>query len=105
MGQRVVAGQRLMQASSDIFLGWQRAVAGLDGKRRDFYVRQLRDRKYSIVIEAWYRAACAPAGNCAGGHWPGPTPAPRPGRHHCLPRRLERLRRGHHPIRGVRRPE
>ena len=52
MGQRVVAGQRLMQASSDIFLGWQRIEAGLDGKQRDFYVRQLRDWKYSIAIEA-----------------------------------------------------
>ena len=51
-GQRVVAGQRLMQASSDIFLGWQRIEAGLDGQQRDFYVRQLRDWKYSIVIEA-----------------------------------------------------
>ena len=52
MGQRVVAGQRLMQAASDIFLGWQRTEAGLDGKQRDFYVRQLRDWKYSIAIEA-----------------------------------------------------
>ena len=50
-GQRVVAGQRLMQASSDIFLGWQRIAAGLDGKPHDFYVRQLRDWKYSIDIE------------------------------------------------------
>ncbi len=52
MGQRVVAGQRLMQASSDIFLGWQRNEDGLDGKPHDFYIRQLRDWKYSIVIEA-----------------------------------------------------
>jgi uncharacterized protein (DUF2252 family) len=50
-GQRVVAGQRLMQATSDIFLGWQRNEAGLDGQARDFYVRQLRDWKFSIEIE------------------------------------------------------
>ncbi|MEU9135710.1 DUF2252 domain-containing protein [Streptomyces sp. NPDC048404] len=43
-GERVVAGQRLMQATSDIFLGWERAD-GVDGRRRDFYVRQLRDWK------------------------------------------------------------
>jgi uncharacterized protein (DUF2252 family) len=49
-GQRVVAGQRLMQAASDIFLGWQRIEAGLDGQPRDFYVRQLRDWKFSIEI-------------------------------------------------------
>jgi uncharacterized protein (DUF2252 family) len=50
-GQRVVAGQRLMQAAGDIFLGWQRTEAGLDGKTRDFYVRQLRDWKFSIEIQ------------------------------------------------------
>ena len=49
-GQRVVAGQQLMQATSDIFLGWQRTV-GIDGLDRDFYVRQLRDGKGSVVIE------------------------------------------------------
>jgi uncharacterized protein (DUF2252 family) len=49
-GQRVVAGQRLMQASSDIFLGWQRIDAGPDGQVRDFYVRQLRDWKFSADI-------------------------------------------------------
>jgi uncharacterized protein (DUF2252 family) len=46
-GQRVVAGQRMMQAASDIFLGWQR-VSGVDGKQRDFYVRSLRDWKLSV---------------------------------------------------------
>ena len=51
-GQRVVAGQRLMQAGSDIFLGWHHVEAGLDGQPRDFYVRQLRDWKFSIEIEA-----------------------------------------------------
>ena len=49
-GQRVVAGQHLMQAASDIFLGWQR-VHGFDGRQRDFYVRQLRDWKYSMDVE------------------------------------------------------
>jgi uncharacterized protein (DUF2252 family) len=51
-GQRVVAGQRLMQASSDIFLGWQRIATGPDGQHRDFYVRQLRDWKFSLDIGA-----------------------------------------------------
>ena len=49
-GQRVVAGQRLMQATSDIFLGWQR-VTGLDGVTRDFYLRQLRDWKGSADVD------------------------------------------------------
>jgi len=49
-GQRVVAGQRLMQAASDIFLGWQSAT-GTDGQSRDFYVRQLRDWKGSADID------------------------------------------------------
>jgi uncharacterized protein (DUF2252 family) len=51
-GQRVVAGQRLMQASSDIFLGWQRNEGGLDGQPHDFYIRQLRDWKLSLDIGA-----------------------------------------------------
>ena len=46
-GQRVVQGQRLMQAASDIYLGWTRGPRG-----RDFYWRQLRDMKGSAVIEA-----------------------------------------------------
>jgi Uncharacterized protein conserved in bacteria (DUF2252) len=50
-GQRVVEGQRLMQASSDIFLGWNR-LAGFDGVVRDFYIRQLRDWKGSWAPEA-----------------------------------------------------
>jgi len=45
-GQRVVAGQRLMQSASDLFLGWGRGANG-----RDFYVRQLRDMKTSAIIE------------------------------------------------------
>ena len=50
-GERVVAGQHLQQAHSDIFLGWTRAQ-GPDGADRDFYVRQLRDWKFSAPIEA-----------------------------------------------------
>jgi hypothetical protein len=46
----VVEGQRLMQAASDIFLGWCPAV-GLDGRERDFYVRQLWDWKRSAEVE------------------------------------------------------
>jgi uncharacterized protein (DUF2252 family) len=49
-GERVVAGQHLMQATSDIFLGWQRTL-GPDGVERDYYVRQLRDWKFSFPIE------------------------------------------------------
>ena len=66
-GQRVVAGQRLMQAASDIFLGWQR-VTGLDEQVRDFYLRQLRDWKGSADVDnmaatlmATYSRICAAA--------------------------------------------
>lgn len=50
-GERVVDGQTLMQRTSDIFLGWQR-TEGVDGTTRDYYVRQLRDGKGSVVVEA-----------------------------------------------------
>jgi uncharacterized protein (DUF2252 family) len=46
-GQRVIAGQRIMQSASDVFLGWTRGQNG-----RDFYIRQLRDMKMSVIIEA-----------------------------------------------------
>ena len=49
-GQRVVEGQRLTQAASDIMLGWIR-TDGLDGVKRDFYVRQLWDAKGSALVE------------------------------------------------------
>ncbi len=51
-GQRVVEGQRLMQAASDIFLGWIHVKAGIDGQPRDFYVRQLWDWKTSVDLDA-----------------------------------------------------
>jgi uncharacterized protein (DUF2252 family) len=49
-GERVVAGQRLMQAATDIFLGWQR-IRGLDGLRRDYYIRQFQDWKGGLEVE------------------------------------------------------
>jgi uncharacterized protein (DUF2252 family) len=49
-GQRVVAGQRLMQAATDIFLGWIR-ITGLDGATRDYYVRQFQDWKGSADVD------------------------------------------------------
>ena len=49
-GERVVAGQLLMQAESDIFLGWTH-VTGPDGVDRDYYVRQLKDWKFSFPVE------------------------------------------------------
>jgi len=49
-GQRVVAGQRLMQAASDVMLGWIRSD-GVDGVSRDFYVRQLWDGKGSALVD------------------------------------------------------
>jgi uncharacterized protein (DUF2252 family) len=51
-GQRVVEGQRMMQAASDIFLGWLHNPNGLDGRARDFYVRQLWDWKTSVNLDA-----------------------------------------------------
>jgi len=47
-GQRVVAGQRLMQSATDIFLGWTQGASG-----RHFYIRQLRDAKISAVVEGF----------------------------------------------------
>jgi uncharacterized protein DUF2252 len=64
-GQRVVEGQRLMQAASDIFLGWQRQ-AGVDGATRDFYVRQLRDWKVSLDIDAMAPAVMCEYGQACG---------------------------------------
>jgi uncharacterized protein (DUF2252 family) len=50
-GERVVAGQHLMQAQSDIVLGWARVANPIDGVDRDYYVRQLKDWKFSVPIE------------------------------------------------------
>jgi uncharacterized protein (DUF2252 family) len=50
-GQRVVEGQRLTQAASDIMLGWIK-IEGVDGVKRDFYIRQLWDSKLSALVES-----------------------------------------------------
>jgi uncharacterized protein (DUF2252 family) len=63
-GRRVVEGQRMMQAASDIFLGWVRAH-GLDG-HEDYYVRQLWDGKQSLEVEAMGPAELAQYGEVCG---------------------------------------
>jgi uncharacterized protein (DUF2252 family) len=65
-GQRVVIGQRLMQATSDIFLGWLHVPSGLDGKARDFYARQLKDWKGSAEIEQMVPKGMAAYGKLCG---------------------------------------
>jgi uncharacterized protein (DUF2252 family) len=64
-GERVVSGQRLMQAASDIFLGWQRITVPGYG-RTDYYLRQLRDWKYSAPIERMGPAEMADYGELCG---------------------------------------
>jgi uncharacterized protein (DUF2252 family) len=59
-GQRVVEGQRLMQAAGDIFLGWLHVAHDLDdGRPRDFYIRQLWDAKTSADVGAMHPATMA----------------------------------------------
>jgi hypothetical protein len=65
-GQRVVAGQHLMQASSDIFLGWLHVNAGMDGQERDFYGRQLKDWKGSFETEGVQPKGMAVYGRVCG---------------------------------------
>jgi uncharacterized protein (DUF2252 family) len=64
-GERVVHGQHLMQANSDIFLGWDQ-VPGVDGVQRDYYIRQLRDWKGAALVETMIPTTMALyAGMCA----------------------------------------
>jgi uncharacterized protein (DUF2252 family) len=65
-GQRVVEGQRLMQAASDIFLGWIHTERSLDGEPRDFYVRQLWDSKGSAIVELMEPNALTAYGRLCG---------------------------------------
>ncbi len=64
-GERVVEGQRLTQAASDIFLGWER-VDGLDGRTHDYYLRQLWDWKASADIDSMDRATLGVYGKICG---------------------------------------
>ena len=64
-GRRVVEGQRLMQAASDVVLGWIRAT-GVDGVQRDFYVRQLWDGKGSAMIDSMEPRAMEVYGHMCG---------------------------------------
>jgi Uncharacterized protein conserved in bacteria (DUF2252) len=88
-GERVVAGQHLMQAESDIFLGWARVASPLDKVDRDYYVRQLKDWKFSVPIESMlpmgmtlYARLCgwtlarAHAGPGTASPWPPTSAAP-----------------------------
>jgi uncharacterized protein (DUF2252 family) len=65
-GQRVVVGQRLMQATSDIFLGWLHVKASSDGAGGDYYGRQLKDWKGSAEIEQMDPKAMATYGTLCG---------------------------------------
>ena len=102
-GERVVQGQRMMQAASDIYLGWTKGAQD----NRYLYWRQLRDMKGSAVVEAM-----SPAGSrvlrppvrldaraCA-------RPIGRPDRDRCVPGQRRRVRQiGHRLLRALRRPE
>jgi uncharacterized protein (DUF2252 family) len=65
-GERVVNGQHLMQASSDIFLGWLHVDTDLEGQERDFYVRQLKDWKGAAEVEQMDPKGMAAYGRLCG---------------------------------------
>jgi hypothetical protein len=64
-GQRVVEGQRMMQAAPDILLGWER-INTIDGQERDFYIRQLWDSKGSAEVESMDSAGLEAYGRICG---------------------------------------
>ena len=106
-GERVVVGQRLMQATSDIFLGWLHVESGLDGKPRDFYGRQLKDWKGSAEIEQMVPKA---HGRVRHPVRLDARPCARPQRRSDRDRRLSRQRRQLRPrdrrvLQGLRRTE
>jgi uncharacterized protein (DUF2252 family) len=64
-GQRVVEGQRMMQAAPDVMLGWERIIT-IDGQERDFYIRQLWDSKGSAEVEVMAPAELEAYGRVCG---------------------------------------
>ena len=91
-GERVVVGQRLMQAASDIFLGWERSIG--EASRGDYYIRQLRDWKGSADIAGMTPRRHAPVGpDVRLDIGPCPRPHRRPHRDRGLPRIVGHLRR------------
>ena len=96
-GHRVVTGQRLMQAASDSFLGWIDGPAG-----RSFYVRQLRDMKWSPDPASFTERAAAAVRTAVRPH-PGPRPRPVRRRHRDLdlPRDRQVVRQGDQGVRRV----
>ena len=65
-GERVVAGQHLMQATSDIFLGWLHVARGIDNQEHDYYGRQLKDWKGSAEVEQMIPEGMAAYGRMCG---------------------------------------
>ncbi len=103
-GERVVVGQRLMQAATDIFLGWER-IRGLDGHTRDYYIRQFHDWKGGAEVENLGPSSAAVYARFCGGT-PGARTCPlgRPHRDRGLLGRRRLLRPGRRrvlrPLRG-----
>ena len=101
-GERVVQGQRMMQAASDIFLGWTK---GRD-VTHNFYWRQLRDMKSSELVETMAPVTLTYYAHICGWTLAGPRPVRRPGRPGRLPRPRRRVRPVHRRLlRTLRRPE
>jgi hypothetical protein len=92
-GERVVAGQHLMQAISDIFLGWQSATPP-GCRSADYYFRQLRDWKYSAEIEGMNAAAMTGYGRLCGWTLARARLHRGPDRDRCLPWRVRQVRPG-----------
>ena len=105
-GQRVVEGQRMMQAAPDVMLGWERIIT-IDGVERDFYIRQLWDSKGSAEVEVMDPAELEAYGRVCG--WTLATSSRTLGgqdRDRRLPRPRRRVRPRHGDVRrDVRRPE